>query len=147
MERDPLPFFDAFVVSYPSGNAWDWIVGGTSCYTVRFTDARPEAAAGFSYTWTFGDGTTGYSTTRSTDHRYTTAGDYPVMVTVSDGTSYVGTVHISTACSYKVFQHLVLFPVGTVMALLGAVALLLKRRWLALLLLIAGVAVLALSFI
>ena len=59
------------------------VAGSPVSFTASATDVSPAVqAAGFTYSWNFGDGTTG--TGASTTHTYTSAGTYTVSVTATD---------------------------------------------------------------
>jgi PKD repeat protein len=67
------------------GNPSSGTAGSAVTFTGSATDpSEPDTAAGFQYSWNFGDGTT--STLQSPSHTYTSAGTYAVTLTVTDQT-------------------------------------------------------------
>src|SRR5262249_40903487 len=64
--------------------------GTAASFTASVTDISPAVqAAGFTYSWTFGDG--GTATGVSPSHAFPSAGTYTVAVTAADGDGQSGT--------------------------------------------------------
>ena len=75
------------------GGPYSGTAGSAVAFTGSATDpSAPDTAAGFQFSWNFGDGTT--STLQSPSHTFATIGTYTVTLTVSDtdgGSSSVST--------------------------------------------------------
>src|SRR5262249_32272265 len=77
----------------PTANAGGWSTGPAGS-AVSFTGSAPDSssadfAAGFTFTWNFGDGTT--ATGASPTHVYQNSGTYTVSLTVTDQDGESGT--------------------------------------------------------
>src|SRR5262249_41805545 len=58
--------------------------GSAISFTAVASDPNPaEQAAGFKYSWSYGDGATDSGTSATVSHTYTTAGNYTVTVTIT----------------------------------------------------------------
>jgi len=61
------------------GGPYSGVAGTAVAFTVSATDpSSQEEAAGFNYSWNFGDGTT--STAQNPSHAYASAGSYTVTL-------------------------------------------------------------------
>ena len=77
--------------------------GATIYFIGSATDpSSTDTNAGFTYTWTFGDGAT--ANTRSTSHVYATAGSYTVTFTARDKDRGIGSLTTSALVSSQTVQ-------------------------------------------
>ena len=73
------------------GGTFGGTIGGAIAFSATATDPGPDdVAAGYAFTWNFGDGSTG--TGPAPSHAYAAAGTYPVTVSVQDKNGGVGTL-------------------------------------------------------
>ena len=101
------------------GGPYTGIPGSAISFTGSATDpSAPDTAAGFQYSWHFGDG--GTSTLQSPSHTYANAGVYTVTLAVSDTDGGTSSVSTTSTVSTNTLQAVTLD--GTSYALVGSPA-------------------------
>jgi PKD repeat protein len=94
------------------GGPYAGITGAPIAFAATATDpGAADTAAGFTYTWDFGDGNTGSGPTPS--HSYVTAGSYKVTVTATDQDGAHSSVTTSAAVQQVSLATTGIYAVGT----------------------------------